>query len=143
MEKSDVSVLIVDDEENIVKALKVNLEMDGYVVDTACSGKEALEKIHQKNYSIVLTDINMPEMDGLELLEKIKGQSLETIVIMITAYSTILKVCNARNYGASDYILKPFEDLEEVDKVMNRAFETITRWELLLKKTVQIKKKSR
>ncbi|MFH2002274.1 MAG: response regulator [Planctomycetota bacterium] len=141
MEKSRVRILIVDDEVGILEALQTHLEMDGYEVLTASSAQEALEEFKkQKKIHIVLTDINMPNMDGIELLERIKMASANTVVIMITAYTSLMKVANSRTYGASDYLLKPFRDLSEVDAVIDRAYEQITRWEDILAETLEAKK---
>ena len=140
MEKSNVRILIVDDEADILNALQTHLEMDGYAIDIADSAGTALEKITTQKFHIVLTDINMPKMDGIELLEKIKENHGETIVIMVTAYSSMMKVLNSRIYGATDYILKPFRDLSEVDKVIERAYEHIQRWDNVLTETRRQKK---
>ena len=122
-------VLVVDDEPEIVMALQVHLELQGYFVEVALSAADALKKVKADGYDLVLTDINMPEMDGIELLEKIKAESGNTLVVMITAYTSLMKVLSSRLYGATDYILKPFGDLAEVDEVITRASEAIMRWE--------------
>ncbi len=141
MEKNDVRILVVDDEENILSSLKTHLELDGYFVDVASSGREALKKIEDMRFHIILTDINMPEMDGIEMLEEIKKFRGETIVIMITAYTSMMKVSNSRLHGAADYILKPFRDLTETDEAIERAYQQILRWENVVKETIQIKKR--
>jgi len=134
-----LKVLVVDDEPEIVMALQVHLELQGYDVDTALSAVDALVKVKEKSYDLVLTDINMPEMDGIELLEKIKAESGNTLVVMITAYTSMMKVLSSRLYGASDYILKPFGDLKEVDLVITRCAEAVMRWQDVLD-SVQEKK---
>ncbi len=141
MEKNDVRILVVDDEADILKSLKTHLELDGFWVDVAPSAKEALAKIKSTRFHIVLTDINMPEMDGIEMLEEIKKFRGDTIVIMITAYSSLMKVANSRFHGAADYVLKPFRDLSEVDEVIDLAYQQILRWENVLQDTLEIKKK--
>ncbi len=141
MEKNDVRILVVDDEADILKSLKTHLELDGFWVDVAPSAKEALAKIKSTRFHIVLTDINMPEMDGIEMLEEIKKFRGDTIVIMITAYSSLMKVANSRFQGAADYVLKPFRDLSEVDEVIDLAYQQILRWENVLQDTLEIKKK--
>ncbi len=140
MDRDKVRILAVDDEEDILMALQTHLEMDGYQVEIAASAKEALEKINEQTFQIILTDINMPKMDGLELLEKVKELRGDAIVIMITAYTSLMKVLNSRIYGAADYILKPFRDLSEVDEVVERAFEQIKRWDNILSETRNVKK---
>ncbi|MBT3368530.1 MAG: response regulator [Nitrospina sp.] len=141
MEKNNVRILVVDDEENILSSLKTHLELDGYFVNVASSGREALKKIENMRFHIVLTDINMPEMDGIEMLEEIKKFRGETIVIMITAYTSMMKVSNSRLHGAADYILKPFRDLTEADEAIERAYQQILRWENVVNETVKTKKR--
>jgi len=135
MDTSDVSILIVDDEAEILSALQTHFEMDGYPVETASSAREALDKIRSQAYQVVYTDINMPGMDGLELLEEIRKIRGETLVVMITAYSTLMKVIQSRVEGAFDYILKPFRDLSEVDEVMGKAFRHLERWNRVIEAT--------
>ncbi len=139
MDKEKVRILVVDDEEDILEAIRTHLEMDGYHIEITDSAVTGLEKFRDDPFDIVLTDINMPQMDGLELLEKIKDLHGETIVIMITAYSSIMKVLNSRIYGAADYLLKPFRDLTEVDEVIDRAYQSLVRWNHALKETRKIK----
>ena len=143
MEKNNIRILVVDDEEDILQALKTHLEIDGYYVDVASSALTALEKMEEQAFHIILTDINMPKMDGLELLEKIKALRGETIVIMITAYTSLIKVLNSRIYGAADYLLKPFRDLSEVDEVISRAYKSLVRWDTVLAETRKIKQQER
>ena len=140
-EKKRKRILFVDDEENILSSLKTHLELDGYFVNVASSGREALKKIENMRFHIVLTDINMPEMDGIEMLEEIKKFRGETIVIMITAYTSMMKVSNSRLHGAADYILKPFRDLTEADEAIERAYQQILRWENVVNETVETKKR--
>ncbi len=143
MEKNEIKILVVDDEQGVLDALKTHLELDGYQVDTAISAKEAIEMVKEswRPYNIVMTDINMPEMDGIELLEKVKEIRGETTVIMITAYTSLMKVANSWNFGAFDYVLKPFRDLMESDDVLDRAFAHIERRKDILNETSEAKKK--
>ena len=140
MEKSKVRILVVDDEEGILQSLKTHLELASYKVDVSDSAAGALEKVGKQSFHIVLADINMPGMDGIELLEEIKRVRGETIVIMITAYSSLMKVVNSRVFGAADYVLKPFRDLSELDEVIERSYLQIQRWEEVLAETMKQKK---
>ncbi|MBN1277426.1 MAG: sigma-54-dependent Fis family transcriptional regulator [Deltaproteobacteria bacterium] len=112
------SILVVDDEPDMRLALSHALSRSGHSVECASSGFEALEKFRKDNYSMVITDMKMPEMTGMELLGKVKGMSPQVPVIMITAYGTINNAVEAMQEGASDYILKPFsaETLEATVK---------------------------
>ncbi|OGP62830.1 MAG: Fis family transcriptional regulator [Deltaproteobacteria bacterium RBG_13_49_15] len=104
------SILIVDDEKNYPPVLSAVLEEEGYETLTANSGKEALEILKQSEVDLVLTDMKMPGMDGIELLEKIKAKDPDLPVIMMTAYGTVEKAVEAMQKGAYSYILKPFDN---------------------------------
>jgi len=102
-------VLVVDDEEIIRDSLSFVLSKEGYEVDSASNGREALEKVLENPHDIIITDIEMPEMKGMELLEKVSQMSPQTFVIIITAYGSIETAIQALRKGAYDYILKPLE----------------------------------
>ena len=104
------TVLIVDDEKNYPLILSEVLNEEGYETLTANSGKEALEKLKKSDVDLVLTDMKMPSMDGIELLEKIKAVDPQLPVIMMTAYGTVEKAVEAMQKGAYNYILKPFDN---------------------------------
>ena len=102
-------ILVVDDEEIIRDSLTFILRKEGYEVDEAKNGQEAFEKVSATSYDVVITDIEMPEMRGTELLAKIAARSPQTFVIIITAYGSIETAIDALRKGAYDYILKPIE----------------------------------
>jgi len=99
------SILIVDDEDIIRESLSFVLTKEGYRVQSAANGKEALEKVKAGSFDVVLTDLEMPEMKGIELLENITRFSPETMVVIITAYGSIETAIAALRKGAIDYIL--------------------------------------
>jgi len=103
-------VLVVDDEELIVKGIKFSLEQDGMVVDTAYEGDTAVEKIKSNNYDIVLLDVMLPGKNGLEVLSEVRVFS-SVPVIMVTAKSDDIDKIMGLEYGADDYITKPFNIL--------------------------------
>ncbi len=103
------SILVVDDEEAMRESLSAWLRKDGHRVDAASSGPEALERLKESEVDLVLSDIKMPGMDGLELLQRIKAAYPDILVIMITAYATIESAVQAMKLGAADYLLKPFD----------------------------------
>jgi two-component system NtrC family sensor kinase len=103
-------ILIVDDEEIIVRLLSMSLRSDGYETVTANSGQEGLEVFQAQSPDIVVTDIKMPGMDGLELLKKIKEIDPEKEVIIVTGHGDIDSTITALQYGASDFINKPVRD---------------------------------
>lgn len=103
--------LVVDDEKLIVKGIKFSLEQDDYEVDVAYDGKEALKMAKEKEYDIVLLDVMLPEMDGMEVCQAIREFS-EMPIIMLTAKGTDMDKILGLEYGADDYITKPFNILE-------------------------------
>ena len=104
------TILIVDDEKNYPRILGAVLEEEGYEIFTANSGPEALETLEGTDVDLVLTDMKMPIMDGIQLLEKIKAKDPELPVIMMTAHGTVDKAVEAMQKGAYSYILKPFDN---------------------------------
>jgi DNA-binding NtrC family response regulator len=109
-----IKILVVDDEVQVREMLRKNLtQMGGFPVDVASNGVEALEKIEKDVFDLVLTDLRMPEMDGIELLKTIKANRPDILVIIMTAYGSIETAVDAIKRGADDYITKPidFNDL--------------------------------
>ncbi len=104
------TILIVDDEKNYPLILSAVLQEEGFEPLTAHSGEEALETIDHSDIDLVLTDMKMPKMDGIELLERIKEKDPELPVIMMTAHGTVEKAVEAMQKGAYNYILKPFDN---------------------------------
>jgi DNA-binding NtrC family response regulator len=121
MEKP-TQILIVDDQVNTCKSLQAILKKSGYPSDYTLNGEEALEKIQGKHYDIVISDIRMPGMDGMQLLEKLKEVQPSLVVIMITGYATIKSAVEAIQKGAYDYLPKPFTP-DEVRVIIERAAE--------------------
>ena len=104
-------VLVVDDEKNIVKGIRFSLLQDGYEVDTAYDGEEALAKIQAGNYDIILLDVMLPKLSGMEVLQQVREFS-QVPVIMLTAKGEDMDKILGLDYGADDYITKPFNILE-------------------------------
>lgn len=102
-------ILVVDDEEKMRELLAIMLGRSGYSIDQAGNGLEALEKIIATPYDLVISDIKMPEMDGMELIAQMQQQDIFCPVVFITAFATIDSAVNAMKKGAADYITKPFE----------------------------------
>jgi two-component system, NtrC family, response regulator HydG len=118
-----MQVLVVDDEDTICVALSAWLTKEGYHVETAGSGQEALGLLSQKFFDLYLLDIKMPGMSGMELLAKIRELQTDATVIMITAHGSIQTAVEAMKRGASDYLCKPF-DPEELSMLMERVAAT-------------------
>jgi len=118
----DTHILIVDDEPLTRQSLYEILKFEGYRVDTAKDGREALEFISKQIPSVVITDLKMPGIDGLSLLREIRAKDNDVAVVLITAYGTIENAVDAMREGAFDYITKPILD-SEIKLVINRVVE--------------------
>jgi DNA-binding NtrC family response regulator len=114
------TLLIADDEANIRRVLEAIFKKDGYNVLVAENGLHALELAGKNKIDVLITDLIMPDMNGVELLQKIKERHPQLIAVMITAYATIKTCVDAMRYGAADYITKPF-DMNEIRAVVKRA----------------------
>ncbi len=112
----NLSILILDDEPLVGKRLSPALAKNGYEVESFVSPSEALKRLGERTFDIVVTDIRMDELDGIEVLEKVLERSPATKVIMITGYATMEVAREALAKGAFDFIAKPFKpsDLREV-----------------------------
>lgn len=102
-------VLIVDDEEAIRNLLRLTLEDEGFDVQVALNGRDAIEKLRSEYFEVLLTDIKMPIMDGIELLKAARGLNPEIAAILITGFPSIETVREAHRSLAFDYIIKPFD----------------------------------
>jgi len=119
---ANANILVVDDDPDIREVLKDRLESLGYNVFAAASGVEALELLEKQNPQIVLMDIEMPEMGGLEALKEIRKRQIDITVVMITAHGTIERAVEAIRQGAYDFIPKPFEP-DHIALIVQRALE--------------------
>ncbi|SHI73348.1 Response regulator receiver domain-containing protein [Malonomonas rubra DSM 5091] len=114
-------VLVVDDEENARIGLKKLLAIEGFQVDAVANGFEALEYLKNAPIDLVITDINMPEMNGLVFLRELNRSYPSVNVIMVTAYGGVESYLEAMNLGAFEYLNKPVK-IEELKAVMSRIF---------------------
>jgi len=115
-------ILVVDDEQSMRNFLEIMLRREGYVVDLAANGDEAVGFVEKKIYDLVITDIIMPGPSGTEILKKVKEVNPATIVIMITAYASTESAVEAMKEGAYDYITKPF-NVDEIKVIISNALE--------------------
>ncbi len=115
-------VLIVDDEENLRHYLQMVLSEEGYQVETAQDGEEALDKVQHHAWDIILCDIRMPKMDGMTFLKEFKAKGLEGTIIMMSAYGTVDTAVEAMKIGAYDYVSKPF-NADEIILTLKKAEE--------------------
>ncbi len=123
VKQAEVQVLIVDDDASILGVVSEVLEDDGYVVTTAGSGEEAMEILRANQFSLVMSDIRLPGINGVEVLEYVKRVSPRTNVIMITSHGSLETSIDAIKHGAYDYLLKPFEDLSLISTAAKRAID--------------------
>ena len=119
------NLLIADDEPNIRRVLQAIFVKDGYEVQVAENGIKALEWAATHPVDVLITDLIMPDMNGVELIQKIKQRHPAAVAVVITAYATIKTCVDAMRYGASDYITKPF-DMDEIRAVVKRAVARAT-----------------
>jgi DNA-binding NtrC family response regulator len=116
------TILVVDDERGICIAIERLLRGRGYGVETAGSGEEALEMLRRERYHLVITDLNLKKVSGMDVLRWVRGHAPETGVIMVTAYGSEKIAVEAMKLGAADYVPKPFDN-EELELVVDRVFE--------------------
>ena len=118
-------ILIVEDEQDMLLGLQKILSNQGHNVDIAGNGSSGLEKIQESDFDIVITDLKMPDVDGIKVLRKVKEMHSDTAVIVITGYGTVESAVEAMKLGAYDYITKPF-DAEHIKMVVQKALEQIS-----------------
>ncbi len=116
-------ILVIDDEDIVRVSCERTLTPEGYEVRLASSGKEGIELLEKEFFGLILLDLKMPDMDGIEVLKKIKARWHETKVVMITGYSTVETAVQALRLGAFNHIEKPFTP-EALLTAVKEAFET-------------------
>jgi len=115
-------LLIVEDERISRENLQTMFSEHGYEVETSPNGGQAIRRLDQEHFDLVITDMQMPEADGLQVLRKAKQADESTIVMVMTAYGSVESAVEAMRFGAYDYIQKPFE-LDELEMKVMRAFD--------------------
>lgn len=148
-------ILIADDEKPIRDSLKMVLDEEGYFTDVAADGEEALQKIESENFDIIITDIKMPKLDGMQVLESASKISPESFFIIMTAYASVKTAIEALRYGAYDYLIKPvefddviirikrlleFKKLASENKALRQRISTDTGFTNLIGKSESMKK---
>ncbi len=132
------NILVVDDERGMREFLSIMLQKEGHDVTPASNGREAVDQIGQKAFDIVISDLKMPQIDGIDVLKTVKENSPETVVIMVTAYASAETAVEAMKQGAYDYITKPFK-LEEIKLIVRNALEKrmLREENLILRRKIQ------
>jgi len=113
-------VLVVDDDKVLLKSFKEVLELEGYLVDTAMTGREAIEKSEANFYNLTLIDIRLADMEGTELLTRIRETTPKMVKIMITGYPSLESAKDSVNKGADGYLLKPVDMTELLNMIRDR-----------------------
>lgn len=122
---SKKSILIIDDEPEILNLLSRFLGKNpNFSVSTFSNPVSAISEVERENFDLILLDIMMPQMNGLEVLEKIKAKNEDQKVVMMTAYSTLDKVLKSHKEGATNYVMKPFSSLEALE---NKIVEVLAQ----------------
>jgi len=121
IERGDLRVLLVDDEPAVLQAYALILTRHGVTVDTASSGKEAASRVKAGSYDVIVSDISMPEMTGIELLEAVRAHDLEVPVILMTGEPSLESAVRAVEYGAFRYLAKPVDGQELWDTAVRAA----------------------
>ena len=128
-------ILVVDDEQSLREVLSIMLKRAGYAVTSVSDGEEAIEQLQKEIFDLVITDLRMPKVDGMEVLRAVKSASPETVVLIITAFATADSAVEAMKRGAYDYLTKPFQ-VDEVQLIIRNALEKrrLTTENILLKR---------
>jgi DNA-binding NtrC family response regulator len=140
-DKTVVKVLVADDDKNLRNVLMSELFDEGFDVDETDNGMKTVDLLEKNEYDVLLLDLNMPGLSGMDVLDKIKDLEISTEVVILTAYATVSTAVEAMKLGAYDYLTKPFQ-IEELIAVINKAYEKkkLLSENLLLKS--QIKRQS-
>ena len=138
MMKKKASILIVEDDANIVETISAILQQNGYNTDTAKTGKEAIQKSKAKFFNLALLDIKLPDIEGTKLLTMLHGNLPKMMKIMVTGYPSLENAVEAVNLGADAYIIKPVkpekllalvkEKLKEQSQAEKMTEEKVTEW---------------
>lgn len=120
MNEDKLKIMVLDDEPIVCKRLKPAFEKLGYEVDTFIQSSEAMKQIQKRSYDIIITDLKMPGIDGIQFLEEVKRRSQRTEVIVITGFATLESAKESLQKGVFDFIAKPFK-LNEIQQVVMRA----------------------
>ena len=124
MENSKKTILVVDDDKSILRTFTRILQKSGYDIDTAETGKEAIERTEKRHYDLALVDIRLPDIDGTDLLAKLKKPLQNTVKIMITGFPSLETGVKALDEGADAYLVKPVKPQELLllieEKLVNR-----------------------
>jgi CheY-like chemotaxis protein len=117
-------ILLMEDEPSVAKGLQMVLTEEGYSVDLAMTGRSALDRFTQKGFDLLVADLRLPDIDGMEVIKRVKAQRPQTGVVVITGYSSVSSALEAMKLGAHDYLPKPFTD-DEFKTAVEGALKTM------------------
>jgi two-component system response regulator PilR (NtrC family) len=131
-------ILVIDDEQSMRDFLSIMLKKEGHDVVAAENGSDALKAVQTEIFDLVISDVKMPGLDGIDVLKTVKEVSSETVVIMITAYATAETAVEAMKLGAYDYITKPFK-VDEIKLIIQKALEKghLRKENILLRREIE------
>jgi signal transduction histidine kinase len=130
-------ILVVDDEQGVMVTIQAILEQEGYAVDSASSGGMAIEKLRAQQYDLVLTDLRLGDIDGLDVLAEARRTSPRTVAIVLTGYASLESAIQAMREGAYDYLVKP-TDVEELKMRVRHVFERLQLTDELARRVEQL-----
>jgi DNA-binding NtrC family response regulator len=133
------TILVVDDDENIRDMLSRHFRLLGYRVSTAENGWEALKIMENNKCDVVISDVSMPVMDGVQLLREVRQQYPMVRCIMMTGYVTMENILSCMRHGADTCIFKPFKELTELEEAVKNAMNFLQHWENKLKVLLEMK----
>jgi len=128
MEKNSFKILVIDDEEEIVNMIVRYFKIEGYEIHGVIDPFKALELIKKGNYKVVILDIVMPKLSGVDVLKRIKRIDGIIQIIMITGYVTMQNIVSSLSRGANDCMFKPFKDMKELKKAVDDSIHKLRRW---------------
>ena len=122
MEKAKIKILVVDDEQGLCAGVQEALRREGYVVDAATDAVTALKLAQERLFNLVISDLKMPGLGGLDLLNQVRAHHRDTLFILMTAYGTVENAVEAMKQGAYDYLPKPL-DMKRLRALVQKALE--------------------
>src|SRR5215469_1951802 len=122
MDKAKIKILVVDDEQGLCAGVQEALRREGYMVDAMTDAPAALKLAQQRLYNLVISDMKMPALSGLELLAQVRAHNRDTLFILMTAYGTVENAVEAMKQGAYDYLPKPI-DMKRLRALVEKALE--------------------
>lgn len=122
MRRMSASLLVLDDEADMLQLVRRGLELDGYVVHTAASAEEAATVLRREKVDLLLLDLRLPGMSGLDLMRKLRNDGSQVRMVVISAHSSVSTVEEAMTLGAAAYLVKPFE-LKDLRRAVRSALE--------------------